>query len=188
MICSDYFDFLLNKVFRDYDDRALYTSLCMVLFTTKFTYILPMDENRNVDGLNLREEYFAETGRSVEFGLMKGRSSVLEVLVSLANYCDRIMCISQKDFSWFWFMQMLHNLKLDKYTNDRFNDVYVHNDINAKLNVFLMRQYDYYGYGNIFVVKRPMEDMKIVDIATQAGWYLREFDDEQEREKNYDEI
>lgn len=185
---SDYFDYLLGKIFRSRNDMAIYTPLCMLLFTTKFSYLIPMDENRNIDGLNLREEYFQETGRSIEFGLAKDTSSVFEVMVSLAEYCNRVMYISSDDFTWFWFGQMLENLGLDKYTSSRFHEENVANDVIIRIRIFLMRQYDYYGHGNLFTVQRPMEDMRCVDIATQMGWYLREFDDRQEREKSYNEI
>lgn len=182
---NDYFDWLTNKIFRTQEDKALYNSLSMVLFTTKFVYILPMDENRNIDGVSLREEYFSETGRSVEYELMNGRASVLEVLVTLARYCDRVMCISFDDFTWYWYSLMLKNLKIDKFTDWKItNDPYSLNEIAARLNIFLMRLYERDGDGgNIFIVKNPPEDMRIIDIATQMGWYLREYDDEQDKER-----
>ena len=43
-------------------DVRYYEQLCKVLHDTDFQYILDMDENRIVDGLELRRAFFSENG------------------------------------------------------------------------------------------------------------------------------
>lgn len=109
-----------------------YSRLFDKLYRTEFVVILPFDENRLLDGLLLREKY----NGPVDIG----PCSVLEVLISLAHRCeDQIMHnndIGERSGEWFW--EMLANMGLGVYSDDRYNE----QDVDDILRKFLFHDYN----------------------------------------------
>ena len=75
------------------------------------------------------------------------------------------------DRTSFWFMEMVTNLRLATMTDENFDPEY----FEKCMNTLLTRSYTPNGYGGLFVVENPREDMRETDIWYQCMWYLEEY-------------
>lgn len=153
---SDYIHWVMKDKlgFNDKDCRK-YRRLMAVLSSIEFVWIHPMDENRAIDGLELRSDFTDETelyldGRS---GLPV-KCSVFEMMAALAIRVEnRIMRnLSVGDRTGVWFMDMLRNLGLDRLSDD----VWGPTDEEFVLDVvhdMLYRDYKSNGEGGLFPLK-----------------------------------
>jgi hypothetical protein len=71
-----------------------------------------------------------------------------------------------------WFWTMLTNLGLNGLDDDNFDE----ETAEWFVNRFLNREYYPNGEGGLFVIERPFQDLREVDIWTQVNWYLGEMD------------
>lgn len=157
----NYFDWLCSKVDYICDDKdALKTRVLLSrLYDREYYWTIGMDENRSIDGKNLRDI----------FGLEETYEPcrVLEMLIALAMRIDRDICPSENSNNvavWFW--EMLRNLGLSI-------DMKL-NNVDYILDEWLDRRYDYYGNGGIFPLKRAKKDQRNVDIWYQMQAYVQE--------------
>lgn len=160
-----YFEWLLELVCEGkYMKRVQYRRLLAWLYKTEFISVLPMDDSRVEDGLDLRDQ-FGDPDNSMP-------CSVLEVMVALAIRCERHIMgnseIGDRTGKWFW--DMVNNLGLGQMSDFSFDPEYVDSTI-MKL---LFREYEPNGKGGLFTVNNPREDMRKVDIWYQMCWYLDE--------------
>lgn len=132
-----------------------------------------MDENREADGLSMRDQFAYENNleeREAEEAL-SGECSMLEMMVGLALRCENVMEDPQYgNDAYYWFWQMIGNLGLHDMADDRFDPGYFESVIER----FLDRDYDRDGNGGLFVVNKPRHDMRTVDIWCQANWAMTE--------------
>lgn len=147
------------------------------LFNKQFFYLLPLDENRSIDGVDLRREYIYENNLS-EDGFVKvfpsERANLLEVILSLAIRCDQIMSTSNHPSTYFWFGKILKNIGINECTDDFYNSDFVE----SRLDDLIWRRYRPDGFGGFFYIRNAKEDLRNVDIGTQMSWYLNQFDNE----------
>ena len=149
-----------------YIGHASYNMLLKYLNKKKFTYILPLDENRLLDGLDLRFRFADENSYYID-----GDCSVLEMMVALSLRCEEhIMSddeIGNRTGRWFW--EMIDNLGLESMY-DNFDKVYADKIIYR----FLNREYEPNGDGGLFTVHNRNVDLRKVEIWYQLMWYLDE--------------
>lgn len=162
----DYFHWMCCLVYdKKYTGHASYNKLLKYLNNKKFTYTIPLDENRALDGLNLRWRFADEAGYYI-----KGDCSVLEMMVALSLKCEeQIMSdddIGNRTGRWFW--EMIDNLGLESMYDDNFDKVYSDEVIYR----FLNREYKPNGDGGLFRVNNRREDLRKVEIWYQMCWYL----------------
>lgn len=136
----------------------------------------PMDQNRLLDGLTLRNR-FAEANyidEDVVRMYIDEQCSVLEMMVALALRCENdIMCNAEKgDRTYLWFQTMLESLNVLEQTDDKFDQYTVEH----RISIFLNKQYDANGRGGLFTVTSTNIDMRTKDIWYQMQAYLCEFD------------
>lgn len=137
-----------------------YDKLFKKLFDTEFIFLIPLDENRVFDGLNLRNMFSGDINRPC---------SVLEVLIALAIRCDDQIMFNDKygKRSGRWFWEMISNMGLGRMNDNNYNEAYV-NDVLTK---FLYRQYDADGTGCAFrSVSHP--DMRNDELWYQLNYHL----------------
>lgn len=173
----EYYNWLLSNV--DEYDHPIdnYSSLLESLYSTQFYWLIDMDENRALDGMELRDKFALSYGLDVdEFteymidnnACLDGSCSVLEMMIALAIRCDEeIMqdsngCISD----WFWIM--IVNLNLENQDNEYFDIHYV-DDV---LETWMSRKYKRNGEGNIFYSDIRRKDFRKAEIWYQMNWYL----------------
>lgn len=178
---KEYFEWMYSSVFTDPEGNYIpdYHSLASYLHSVQFEYTLPMDANRESDGINLRYHFGWYTGRSnveIARNLDIHPCTVFEMMVALCRRMESdIMCDSDYgNRTYIWFQEMLKSLMIDNQTDDRFCDFIVYN----ALRIFMERKYDFNGRGGLFTLKNPSRDLKDVEIWDQAMWYLNEYIDD----------
>lgn len=173
-IRNEYFEWLLGKVAKTLLGRNIsFHNLLCRLHEIPFRYILPLDENRAKDGVELRYRFVWERHYhpDVEYEL-DGPCSVLEMMVALAIRCEESIMDDPQigDRTSQWFRNMLVNLGLGCMSDDRFDLEY----IDMVVNRFLDREYEPDGGGGLFTVRHCNCDLRDVEIAYQLYWYLDE--------------
>lgn len=175
-IQRQYLDWMTQLVCKDgYGGRVSWVCLFRLLHKTEFTYILPMDENRAIDGCDLRYRFAYECGHSsqeIREELDNRPCSVLEMMVALANRCEEHIMDDPEsgNRTGKWFFEMIRSLGLIDMHDDRFDSVYVQTVISC----FLRREYASSGCGGLFTLQYRDTDLRRVEIWYQAMWYLDE--------------
>ena len=174
---NEYFNWLYkivcNKQYLK-SKKISYRKLLAVLHSREFYFILPMDENRASDGINLRDEFadYLREHTNKWFDdytvneYLNGPCSVLEMMVALALRVEDE--ITGNGVQWFWLM--IDNIGL----NDMLDGAFDRFKVERAVNTLLDRSYDSDGRGGLFIVKHHSEDMRDVEIWYQMQWYLGE--------------
>ena len=169
-----YFDWMCRLVCNDkYSKKLSYKKLLSYLDTIEFTYILPLDDNRAEDGIDLRYRFgyeFEYEDRMIASYLDDRPCSLLEMMIALAMRCEETI-MANPDYGdrmgqWFW--NMIVNLGLGSMTDEKFDTKYI-DDV---IYIFLNREYKPNGEGGLFTVDNPTRDMRSVEIWYQMCWYL----------------
>jgi len=173
-VCDGYFEWLVGKVAGSLCSGPVsFRKLLYRLHDIPFRYIIPRDENRAKDGIELRYRFVWENNypAEVEYEL-DGPCSVLEMMVALAIRCEETIMDDPLigDRTPQWFRNMLVNLGLGSMSDDRFDKHYV----DLVIDRFLDREYDEDGRGGLFTVRHGNCDLRDVEIAYQLFWYLDE--------------
>lgn len=162
-----YYDWLVNKISPDEYSRNCYQKILSLLFSTKFISLVEHDENRAIDGLELRNMYYKDTGFSAN---KFGDCSVLEVLIGLAIRWDDDLLYDPEDGErvnvWFW--EMMENLGLTCQDDYRFDEDYSRRVIER----FLNRKYLPNGRGGAFPVDSFSGDMRKIELWYQLNQYV----------------
>ena len=170
-IINDYFEWLWN--FTKCRGHSQNRKIITLLHNIEFRYSIPMDANREEDGIDLRYRFITEVGVPKNYqevyAYLDGPCSVLEMMIALAIRCEESIMddpdIGDRTSEWFWLM--MKNLGLD-YMSDRKFD----RDIaEEKISIFLDRRYKRNGEGGLFVVN-GRRDLRKVEIWYQMCWYL----------------
>ena len=170
-IINDYFEWLWN--FTKCRGHSQNRKIITLLHNIEFRYSIPMDANREEDGIDLRYRFITEVGIPKNYqevyGYLDGPCSVLEMMIALAIRCEESIMddpdIGDRTSEWFWLM--MKNLGLD-YMSDRKFD----RDIaEEKISIFLDRKYKRNGEGGLFIVN-GRRDLRKVEIWYQMCWYL----------------
>lgn len=168
-----YFDWMMNKVIPDIREQRKYSKLLNTLNQLIFYFTIPLDENRAVDGADLRYRFGLENNIEsyiIQRELDVRECSILEMMVALALRGEEHI-MEDPDIGnrvSFWFFSMLKSLKLSDMTNDNFD----YNWIRYRIECFLAHEYEPNGEGGLFTVNNPREDMRNVEIWYQMMWYL----------------
>ena len=170
-IINDYFEWLWN--FTKCRGHSQNRKIITLLHNIEFRYSIPMDANREEDGIDLRYRFITEVGIPKNYqevyGYLDGPCSVLEMMIAVAIRCEESIMddpdIGDRTSEWFWLM--MKNLGLD-YMSDRKFD---RNVAEEKISIFLDRRYKRNGEGGLFVVN-GRRDLRKVEIWYQMCWYL----------------
>lgn len=179
-----YFAWLYNIV--DPNGVAKITKLCYLLYSRRFTWFIPNDDNRCQDGIELRETFLDQNPKDRDYNtdatdlFMQRECSVLEVLVGIAKRIDFIMYDqNQEELTAKWFAMMVTNLGLQIYTDEKYNSYALPSEVEAQINEvvynWLERRYDDLGTGSIFPLKKaPRLTMRRTEIWMQMQAYIQE--------------
>lgn len=170
-INDEYFDWLCELVdSKRFSKHVSYRKLLMHLHNIEFTWIIPLDDNRADDGVQLRRKFALRRNDITLRRYLTGPCSVLEMMVALAVRCEEwIMDDTQmgnRAGQWFW--GMIHNLGLSPMTDSKFDRDFI-DDVIAR---FLNRDYEPDGRGGLFTIRNCSEDLRTVEIWCQLSWYL----------------
>lgn len=158
-----YFLWLCRCVGLD-DPEDGYLGLMRLMYDTEFSeetaVLVGNDKNRISDGLDLRHLYSTE----YEGVVVDEPCSVLEMLVAFSERIALDMGYMSKDE---WFMEMLRNLRLDRYLFDTKSSY-------AILRQFRLRKYMKDGLGGLFPLYLPAQDQRDVELWYQMQAYILE--------------
>jgi hypothetical protein len=158
-----YLGWLESQVGVDQQPRSYY-DLMMLLAKKEFLWLIPHDDNRIVDGLEVREMFYEETGLIGELG----PCSVLEVLVALSRRLAFVADGSESGWAW----QLICNLELDKLSDPIGPRKGVR--VEEILETLIWRTYSEDGQGGFFPLAWPEQDQRDVELWYQMSFYADE--------------
>lgn len=163
---EEYFKWLIKKIANTSIQRR-YSTLLRQMFDTAFVYTIPLDENRMMDGMELRVMYHEDTKNSF---YSNKPCSILEMMIALARRAEIHIMDNPEygDRTDIWFWTMIESLGLSDQTNNHYNHIYV-TDV---LRRFLERKYAASGKGGLFTIPDCKVDLRNVEIWWQMNWYM----------------
>jgi len=177
-IVGGYFEWMYQLVKQGVNVRANkrivpYRKLLFHLHNIEFTHTLSMDENRAVDGVNLRHRFGYDCGHDssiIELYLINKPCSVLEMMVALSLHCEEHYMddpeIGSRLNVWFW--SMILSLGLERMDDHVFDAQYT----DLVIDKFLRREYKSNGEGGLFTIPRTKKNLTKVEIWYQMCWFL----------------
>lgn len=158
-----YLGWLESQVGVDQQPRS-YSDLIKLLGSKEFIWLIPHDNNRIADGLDVRWGFYEETNLNEEFGYV----SVLEILVALSR---RLSFIAGGDApGWAW--QLLCNLELNKSADPIGPKKSMR--VDEILETLVWRTYSKDGQGGFFPLAWPEQDQRDVELWYQMEYYADE--------------
>lgn len=176
-LINEYFEWIYKLICNDkYYKHLSYRKLLYFLHDVDFTYSIPMDGNRESDGIALRYRFGDELGYddSIIAGYLDDRPcSVLEMMVALSIRCESQIMDDplEGDRTGQWFWNMIVSLGLGSMSDDKFDKRYA----KQVIDIFLNHEYKRNGEGGLFIVENRMYDMRTAEIWYQMCWYLDEY-------------
>ena len=170
-ISKDYFNWLYDMMCGNrYSGRTSFRKLLERLHSIEFYCVIPKDQNRAADGIDLRYRFaYDYPGIENAERYLTGPCSVLEMMIALAIRCEEDFMdnprYGNRTGQWFW--GMINSLGLGSMTDDRYDEEYVDDVIDR----FLNREYAPNGKGGLFTVRRCTRDLRDVEIWYQMTWY-----------------
>lgn len=175
-IRQDYFEWLCELVHVD-QENASWWILMKDLHHRTFYAIVPHDENRAGDGIDLREEYL-RVMRYPEYLEIGEECSVLEMLIGLARRIDFELSDpysnNTTDNTAYWFWEMLDNLGLTIFDDASYVECGGVRHVDKIIDRFLRRSYRRNGEGGLFPLKNTRDDQRKTEIWYQMSAYLTE--------------
>ena len=168
---TDYFEWLCDIVCSGrFSKKVSFKRLLTYLHQTEFTYTILQDENRAMDGVDLRYRFAKSQNHEDELDYLDGPCSILEMMVALAIRCEESIMDnpSKGDRTGQWFWSMIVNLNLGSMTDDRFDKSY----IDETIDIFLNREYAPNGCGSLFTILDCEYDLRDMAIWRQMCFYL----------------
>lgn len=155
-----YFEWLCHLVYSGNHDNLL-----DLLFHKEFVWFVPNDDNRAVDGKDLRLEFLEQTEQTGDPEFLQIGCSMLELLIGLS----RRIAFEADGMAREWFWKLIKNVDLSKYTDERPIPVDRVDDI---LERIIWRTYKPDGIGGLFPRSKPEEDQRKVELWYQMSGYL----------------
>jgi hypothetical protein len=176
-LSGDYLLWLASQI-RGEDDgnpNRTYEGLLTIMFEKEFVWLVPNDDNRKADGLDLRVEFCHRQnipmGRVREFLDKESPSppcSFLEVLIGLSRRLE--FAAGGRANGWAWVL--MHNLELHRIT-DPVGRAKARR-ANAILDKCIWRTYESNGRGGFFPLMWPDENQVHVELWYQMSAYINE--------------
>jgi hypothetical protein len=154
-----YFHWLVSQI--HIPTQKTYFDLFERLHDTEFVWMVPNDDNRVADGLDLRREWN-------KVMVDKG-ASVLEVVIGLSQ---RTAFIAGMQDAPHWAWKLLKNVGLTKASDPLTQNK--SEQVEMILEDLIWRTYHSNGQGGFFPLKHPNEDQTKIEIWYQLNAYVME--------------
>lgn len=143
-----------------------YWDLLVLMFERPFGFVIPMDENRTVDGLDLRVEFAHSVHIHPSAMEPLGPCSFLEVLIGLSRRLGFVA--GGRPPGWAWVL--LGNLGLQRMSDPI--SQYKNRKVQEIMAAVIERTYLPDGTGGFFPLTRPDEDQTQVELWYQLNAYV----------------
>lgn len=174
---NSYFNWMCGFVYdTTYTGVLSYIKLLKHLHYTDFQVLIPHDQNRAEDGIDLRYRFGRECGYDdalIASELDNKPCSVLEMMLALAIRCEETIMTdnAEGDRTGQWFWNMVLSLGLSSMTDENYD----HQLVKNVLTIFLNRMYQPDGQGGLFTYPDCPYDLSEIEIWTQMNWYLGDY-------------
>ena len=167
-----YFRWLFDHV---KNDSSSYLKLSEYLDCFPFRWTIPNDGNREQDAMMEREIFVHSESMDKSFSFGKIEEfylepvSIFEVMVALCKRMDyNLDELGQPSQFPRWYEELLSNLKLKTFTNDKFESRQPNlKRVDSIIDKLLSREYDRYGNGSFF----PLRTSGRTNMRTTEIWY-----------------
>lgn len=144
------------------------------LFSIDYFFLIEFDENRMMDGINLRSEFISsEATDNMKYNIFMSSdtANVLEVLIGIAKRMDFILYDEQESRLIPLFWELIENLGLGEMDDNNFKGNAI---VRRVISKWLNRSYTSSGKGNIFPLKKTKYDQRQRETWDQMNEYLLE--------------
>jgi hypothetical protein len=179
-VINNYYEWLCDMIHVNTFERS-YWLLAKTLHKREYYWTVPNDDNRNVDGQKLREEYLLvhKIPECLKGGYATpgfcGPCSMLEMLVGLAKrMADMMQDVNEEGQIYKWFWIILENCGLGKFTDEAFVDLGGPIAVLEVVDKVLERGYRRDGKGGLFPLKHTTKDQRKIEIWYQMCEYILE--------------
>lgn len=164
---------LVNADGRGDNYNHLLEQLHLYIFSEDTAVLIPNDQNRIVDGMNLRERYCERYHVKNRNDIFDDSCTVLELLIGLAIRMEDQFGIKGRT-SWFW--EMIANLDLTYFDDESYEDTVEnpYKSVEDILKNLCGRTYSDNGCGGLFPLQYPSENQREIEIWYQMNAYLNE--------------
>lgn len=162
-----YFDWLVIKV-----EGNKHLGLLNIAFDMPFISLIPNDENRIQDGLELRKEWFKKYGTDFDIDFNQ-QSNLFEVLVALSIRIEGVTSDvdNRRYTAKYWFWKMIENLGLNGYDYTHLTPSGIEN-IRETFLAMINREYQPNGQGGLFPFREVDRDQRDVELWYQMHQWL----------------
>lgn len=165
-----YFTWLYKQVgvLNAHNPSRTHWSLAKQLHSKEFVWLIPNDDNRVEDGRDLRFEFLVDNDISDPGPTWIGLGcSMFELTLGLARRLS--FEADGEPREWFW--QLLENLDIAHYTDDRYTR-FVFSQVDEILDTVIWRHYAPDGHGGFFPLQDTSEDQRKIELWYQLSAYL----------------
>ncbi len=173
-LSGDYLSWLASQIRGESTNRT-YDGLLEIMFETEFIWLIPNDDNRTGDALDLRVEFchvhsipLERVGAFLDKEHPNPPCSFLEVLIGLSRRLEFAAGGSPEDWAW----QLMVNLELHRISDpvgrrkaERAYEI---------LQKCIYRNYSPDGMGGFFPLTWPEEDQTQIELWYQMAAYINE--------------
>jgi hypothetical protein len=169
---EEYLGWLEANLRDKYANRKPYWGLVNLMFDTEFRWYIPMDENRMVDGLDLRVEFAYKINVSPQVMKALGPGSFLEVLIGLSRRLAFVAGGQPPGWAWHLFT----NLELDRFSDPLTRAK--QRKAEEIMRVAMERTYLPDGTGGFFPLVWPDGDQTKIELWYQMHAFIEELHSE----------
>lgn len=165
-----YFNWLYAKVVTIQGPQTpsnSYFTLMRDLHSTEFVWLMPGDDNRAADGMDLRKEFIQQAHLDFNPPWMNIPCSVLEMFIALSRRAEFDTDIGSRE--WFWIF--LENLNIADLTDANLGITQLVNEV---LYTFVWRLYDRKGNGGMFPLNQSIHDQRKIEVYYQFCEWVTE--------------
>lgn len=169
---EEYFIWLYSQIgsVKSRNRTRMHWTLAKQLYLKEFIWIVPNDDNRASDGLELRWEFMhsrREPNPDPEW--MYLGCSMFEMLLGLS----RRLSFEGEGEARGWFWELLENMGISMTRcSDRLYDEEIAKEIDEAMDRVIWRLYDRDGVGGLFPLLGTTKDQRKVEIWYQMSEYL----------------
>lgn len=147
-----------------------YFKLMKQLYEKEFVWTVPNDDNRVLDGQNLRFEFLGEYEiDDVDDAWLDLGCSMLELLVGLSRRLAFDTDVEPRE--WFWIL--IQNLGVADLNDRQYNESKMH-ELDEALERVIWRTYSPNGKGGLFPLQGIHLDQRTVELWYQMNAYVLE--------------
>jgi hypothetical protein len=144
-----------------------FDKLFRILYNTEFVWLIPGDDDRAEDGVELRQHFLDASLIASEHHTWTHLScSVFEMLLAFSQRCEFATDVAFLE--WFW--EFIRNLGLSTFNDATYDEDWT--KVDEILYNFVWRQYDYNGQGGICPLEISHRDQTEVEVWYQFCDYL----------------